>query len=582
MQNDESFGQTDFSDPQHQNDMAAMMVNPGDLFAYPMSAPVTGPTSFWDPSAHMAMDMDFSTQTANMFQTAGPPQQNMGSFDWNSGLFSQLSGFPPPQHDVQPPSRDSAPPPRRERPLAPKPRVITAPAVTMAPQPPAGASFSGESTNVFGIVAPSSAVDPGLLSRPQTAVDTSFGMSGLDMREEVAESNGSSGGVRDARNGKLPDRAFASSLVKPLPRPGLGRSMSENRGKKSRGRNVSAGSGTTGRPLSIASGSGLDVSRSTQRGTGRISPLKKQYRLSGLASIPEINPQKARSRASVRFTIDSMGRARAETTVVADDSDQGPSLTRGRSTEDFSQAQDWPSEEDDDESSTDDEPIIIPNRGASFNASFALPDPRKPVGSIFHTSRRSVSDRSTSTQGTMDGLHGHLLDAESEAETVMNDQSIQGMDAMSELRRVAEQRQKRPGVGGRVSRYTSGSFGGHGGAISPTSLTDSSLGTDGGIRCVCHRNRGDESLGFMVQWYEKTRQASLDLANNHSESCEMWLHGKCINLTKRSMPRVYICAFCANTPNMRGGRMRDTSRASGLGIAPASSPLASRSFKSFR
>jgi len=56
----------------------------------------------------------------------------------------------------------------------------------------------------------------------------------------------------------------------------------------------------------------------------------------------------------------------------------------------------------------------------------------------------------------------------------------------------------------------------------------------------------------------------------------MWLHGRCINITKRSLPSVYICAFCANTPNMRGGRLRDSARGS------ASSPLAHKSFKSFR
>lgn len=70
---------------------------------------------------------------------------------------------------------------------------------------------------------------------------------------------------------------------------------------------------------------------------------------------------------------------------------------------------------------------------------------------------------------------------------------------------------------------------------------------------------------------------------DYSEACELWLHGRCINITRRDMPPVYICAFCANTPNMRGGRIRDTGR-SGMAqsISHAPSPLAHKSFKSFR
>lgn len=48
------------------------------------------------------------------------------------------------------------------------------------------------------------------------------------------------------------------------------------------------------------------------------------------------------------------------------------------------------------------------------------------------------------------------------------------------------------------------------------------------------------------------------------------------------MPPVYICAFCANTPNMRGGRIRDTGRGGMATLAHAPSPLAHKSFKSFR
>lgn len=48
------------------------------------------------------------------------------------------------------------------------------------------------------------------------------------------------------------------------------------------------------------------------------------------------------------------------------------------------------------------------------------------------------------------------------------------------------------------------------------------------------------------------------------------------------MPPVYICAFCANTPNVRGGRVRDAGGAPVVPSGHASSPLAHKSFKSFR
>ena len=68
------------------------------------------------------------------------------------------------------------------------------------------------------------------------------------------------------------------------------------------------------------------------------------------------------------------------------------------------------------------------------------------------------------------------------------------------------------------------------------------------------------------------------LTNMNSESCDNWLHGECVNIDRRSLPPVYICAFCAQTPNMRGGRLREPGRLTNHG----SSPLAHKSFQSFR
>lgn len=97
--------------------------------------------------------------------------------------------------------------------------------------------------------------------------------------------------------------------------------------------------------------------------------------------------------------------------------------------------------------------------------------------------------------------------------------------------------------------------------------------------------------------------------NFNSDSCDCLLHGRCVDVpTPQERPHVYICAFCANTPNMRGGRMRITGRTNGAAVrdgerdhglvmgppvvssaaasaaaaALASSPLAHKSFRSFR
>lgn len=94
---------------------------------------------------------------------------------------------------------------------------------------------------------------------------------------------------------------------------------------------------------------------------------------------------------------------------------------------------------------------------------------------------------------------------------------------------------------------------------------------------------------------------SANVAPFHSDSCDHMLHGRCVDVpTPQDVPHVYICAFCANTPNMRGGRMRYTGRnqsdggggggggggmmgpPAALTAASASSPLAHKSFRSFR
>ena len=72
---------------------------------------------------------------------------------------------------------------------------------------------------------------------------------------------------------------------------------------------------------------------------------------------------------------------------------------------------------------------------------------------------------------------------------------------------------------------------------------------DGGTRCVCKNTDGSGKL--MIQ----------------CESCTMWLHAVCVGLSRRNLPPVYICSYCVQTPNMRGGRVRPS----------AFSPLAHKS-----
>lgn len=245
-------------------------------------------------------------------------------------------------------------------------------------------------------------------------------------------------------------------------------------------------------------------------------------------------------------------------------------ITRSRSSRELSASRrSW--ESSDDDSSTDEEPIIIPSRTGSFNASFALPDPRKPVGSIFHSGRRSISDRSrsASTPSLVTPTEG-----DSDPETIMADHPEGGGDAASELRKVVEDRQKRSMLMENVRSQqrilgpsSSGNF--QASSISPPiSMADSTYRMNGHrIRCVCRRNEADEENGYMLQ----------------CESCEMWLHGKCVNISRRTMPSVYICGYCANTPNVAGRRAQQqhSGRTSNGGHSALSS-LANKTLRTLR
>ncbi|KAL7626624.1 hypothetical protein AAE478_003397 [Parahypoxylon ruwenzoriense] len=511
MQN-ESFEQEFVAGTPQQQHMTSYISTPTDLFGYPMSAPATAPgfgdsRMFWDSDMN-AMDIDFSGGSENMFQTQG--HRAMNSLDWGKAndIFRDTgTSLPQTQENNNPPAK-------KERALAPKPappnldtNVVDSLMFT--------SSFHTSADDSFAMVSQSTGVNPGLLfTRPPSSgmeaapfdplsqpplmqPFTQLKPAPLPAKQTKRGALRRSASNKEIDTGKKVNRASASSPIKPSDRPGLSRGFGENMNRKPVGKIPSLPNLVpAARP--VPQNSGRSISQGPRTG-GRISPVKNHRRVPSLSSIPETPT--ARTQTSVKFTIDSKGRARAETkTVIVGDEERTPTMVRRRKEEQHGKGQRWASSEDD-ESSTDDEPIIIPSR----NTSFALPDPRKLLSRTFHTSQRSVGDQSTSSLGIYYNEQDFAdNDAESETETVMNvaDSSNRG-DAASELRKVVESRQKRaPKTNERfVSRppYSSGS------TISPATLRTSNLLTPNRgnrIRCVCNTTSSNiNGDSYMIQWY---------------------------------------------------------------------------------
>ncbi|KAK0646182.1 hypothetical protein B0T16DRAFT_390661 [Cercophora newfieldiana] len=534
MQNDQGFGQSDFmGNPQQQPGMGGFVTTPSDMFSYPLSAPAGaqafgGQRSFWDADMG-GMDIDFSTNGNNVFQSPG-------SANWATNQFLQGAG---PVHDQ---GDENTPTGKRDHPMTSQAPMQTL-GTSAAEQVLFAASFPTSMEDPFGIANNGGGVNPGLLfSRPpSSSLDLAFQapaqlntapapLAPHEMhtgRRVTAPKPSRRGELRRSASEveiapKKQDRVTASSPIKPSGRPGLSRSLSESRGKNSMSRSSlpTLAPAPRAQPLTLnTAGAGRPVISQPKRGSGRTSPLKGHHqRLPSLSSIPETAGPRTRTHA--KFMIDANGRARVETTVIVDDDDDAPPTVRKRHSAQPLSRQRWASSEDDDDSSTDDEPIIIPSR----NTSFALPDPLKPTSiHPFHSSQRSVSERSTTSYTT---FRSSQDDGDSDRETVINDATPTGKtsgDAASELRKLRESRRMMP-LSAKPRRHK------------PTHALD-----------------GFEKSG-----------------------------GKCVNLTEQTMPSIYICAFCANTPNMRGGRIRDNGYISGA-MGPrggsATSPLAHKTFK---
>ncbi|KAI1116143.1 hypothetical protein F5Y14DRAFT_408251 [Nemania sp. NC0429] len=559
------------SAPQQQQILDGFVSAPMDMFGMPLSAPATttgfdDTQSFWDPGMS-AMDIDFPIPTADSFH--GSHHKPMESIDWGkpNEIFQEPGGAVPPKGQEMLPQKT-------ERLLAPKPAPMPNVDSTMTEAPVFAHSFHIPTDDPFATLNPVGGVDPGLLlTRPPSAsIEAAFDplappmptnslpspqLPPASVKELKRGQVRRSASTRETGKAKKDERAPLNPPVLSSSRPGLLRSASESRARKPINR-----AGTLPNLLSTTrNGPPAMNGRSSSQGSragGRTSPLKNHQRLSSLTSIPEHSGP--RTRTSVRLTIDSRGRAHTETTVIVDDEQPTPSGRRRRRDEN---KKEWGSSEDE-SSSTDDEPIIIPSR----NSSFALPPSSAPSYTRpSPTSNNGFGDQETSSLGIFYSEPGSSqCDPDSDAETVTNaemNHENRG-DAMSELRKVRESRQKRaPVLDPNNHPMSSAPFS----VSSPISAPPTHGGNQ--IRCICNTTLSRiNGNGYMVQ----------------CEACEMWLHGKCIKITRQTLPRVYICAFCANTPNAQGIRGRETSRNAGGPTSRTldSSPSVHKSVRSFR
>ncbi|KFZ08515.1 hypothetical protein V501_05918 [Pseudogymnoascus sp. VKM F-4519 (FW-2642)] len=555
-----------------QDDFLDFTQSSGDMFSYPMTAPVPVPAylnddkSFWDPDSSMAdVSMDFMAEESSFY---GTTQQVGSSEDWpQSHQASQdsLGTVPLQQHGSQPL--------RRHRPLMAKPPAASSAAQSLSntafdfsissmPQDPFGGDIS-------------SGVNPGLIfSYPEATSPLHVNQSNI---RPVPQRSRSAAGLtmqepyehqyRESLRGK-PEPRRSRSLKENIPdlshggarfgspvegnRPGPPRSSSDSRPKK----RVTS---HENQPPPNFAGKGVYSS-------GRQSPTKQASRMN-LASIPEaagLNP-----RTAVTFSIDANGRARTETTIVVDDSRSSRRINSRASSDGWESPQSG--------SSTDEDPIMIPSR----NASFSIPNKRgMPKMAHFDTSRQSRSRKSGSANSSSHG------DPDSDSETVID--GGKSGDAASALRKAMGSRRRSVSnmtstqlhatsrastrqVLGSQGHYQRQSYAYQPSSsnASPTTISDpdgetpsTDLGSAGSdsTRCVCSSRDGDE---YMIQ----------------CESCEKWLHCNCVNVHPQRLPKVYICAFCVQTPNMRGPRVRGAVRAS---TKSAASPLAHKSFESWR
>lgn len=489
--------------PQQQQILDGFVSAPMDMFGMPLSAPATAAAfddtqGFWDPGMS-AMDIDFSIPVTDSFH--GTHHKAVESIDWGrpNEVFQETGVVPPRNQEILPQ--------KTERLLAPKPPPMPSVDTSMTEAPVFAHSFHISTDDPFASLNPIGGVDPGLLLTrpPSSTMEAVFDhmarpvlMSSLPSpqlppapaKEPKRGQVRRSASTRETGKAKKDERAPGNPPIPSSSRPGLLRSASESRARKPISR-----AGTLPNLLpAVRNGPPASNGRSSSQGSrvsGRISPLKMHQRLSSLSSIPEHSGP--RTRTSVRLTIDSRGRARTETTVIVDDKQQTPTRRRRRRRDESTK--EWGSSEEE-SSSTDDEPIIIPSR----NSSFSLPQSSAPSYiRPSHTTQNSFSDQNTSSLGIYYAEpSSSQCEADSDAETVMDVATKHDSrgDAMSELRKVRESRQKRiPVLNPNNHSMSSAPFS----VSSPISTPSTHQGNQ--IRCICNTTlshiNGD---GYMVQW----------------------------------------------------------------------------------
>lgn len=473
-------------------EMTPLMSTPGDAFAYHQLPADSALHCIWGTPAPMGLGLEYSAATSNGMPLSAPPvHRQQASFDWNAdlSLFSEAALPEPSASDQQSQAQLG----------------LAGPHKSMAfKAPDAGPGFVAAQAmasldNPFAALHDGSAVDPGLLlSRPL--------MSNLDYEAAGYLSQSGSAEVaiaewnrlRGSKSEETTEPMLTSSPVKPLMRPRLERSHSDNRGQRPAGGEAAAAWMTPCRhskQLQTEAAASSGPNNCSIRAAGKLPLSETHPRMSGLASIPEGYP-KERQRTLVRLRIDSNGRARAETRIARGG---GPwssrGITRSRSSRSGSTHRSWGCS--DDSSSTDDEPILIPGHSRSLKASFALSQGGKGTEPALISSSRSASDVSTGCNAAPEG--------ESEAETVVDGRQDGAGDAASELRKVVEyrQRQTRRKKKGKARRQVPyGLTKTVGGIISPPSMTGSSCGRESrAVRCICPNSTAEERDGFLLQWY---------------------------------------------------------------------------------
>jgi hypothetical protein len=357
-------------------------------------------------------------------------------------------------------------------------------------------------------------------------------------------------------------------------RPGVQRSNTDSGFRRSRP--LSMDSRSSGPPLA------------SQPIPRRSSPLKRQSGGS-LMAIPEIR------RPRTRLVIDEDGRARTETVVI----EEGAKPDSRRNSRNEIRLQ-YPGlwNEDDSDSEADDKQVM------SRNPSFAIPSHRPSKHSRTDSGGVDLPNNSKMTRATsvfgrpsLDGVRSSskrpgevpfrrfsMMEFPSSFantnESVDQEMPDSPGDALGALKKVVQGRQKRSeqhshdtlkahnhrwaqasadfanqiGSQGQSDFYSnpfSASPSTTDPGLTTPSTARSSLSSDG-TRCIC--NASDDGQP-MIQ----------------CESCNKWLHMRCVGLDSRSLPPVYVCVFCTGqTPIARGGRIRGP-------LPPFDSPLTHKS-----